>query len=141
MSVNLTLEARLSTFVLLHRPYISPRPFSGPILHLVCQIPIMYVKSPYLDVPQMPERNVHHLFFHRPGQAEWKDYTLYIDVETGKRQTFRQFLDRVQLGMTALGASVGQGGLGLGTWKDGEMIGIIDQNSMVHCSKSYLSWI
>jgi hypothetical protein len=97
----------------------------------------MHVKSPYPDVPTIPERNVHHLFFHRPDQAEWKDYTLHIDVETGKRQTFREFLDRMQLGMAALGASVTEGGLGLGTWEDNEMIGIVGQNSMVYCSQSY----
>jgi hypothetical protein len=80
----------------------------------------------------MPEMNVHHLFFHRPEQAEWKDYTLQIDGETGKRRTFREFVDRLQLGMTALGAPASDGGLGLGTQKDGEMVGIVSPNSMVY---------
>jgi hypothetical protein len=91
----------------------------------------MYLKSPYPDVPPVPEINVHHLLFHRPDQAEWKDYTLFIDVKTGKRRTFREFVERVQHGMTALGAPVVQGGLGVGTREDGEMIGIMSQNSMV----------
>jgi hypothetical protein len=66
----------------------------------------MYVKSPYPDVPPTPDMNVHHLVFHRPEQAEWKDYTLHIDAETGERRTFREFVNRVQLGMNALGAPV-----------------------------------
>jgi hypothetical protein len=112
------------------------------LFYLLPWIPTMYVKSLYPDVSPMPEQNVHHLFFHRPDQAQWKDYTLLIDPETGTRQTFREFLDRMQLGMTALGASDEDGGLGLGTWKDDEIIGIMSQNSMVCCSRSYLSrWI
>jgi hypothetical protein len=91
----------------------------------------MYLKSLYPDVPTIPDRNVHHLFFHRPDQATWKDFTLHIDAKTGKRRMFREFVHRVQLGMTALGAPVAQGGLGLGTREDNEMIGIISQNSMV----------
>jgi len=91
----------------------------------------MYLKSPYPDVPPPPEMNVHQLFLNRPDQAEWKDYTLFIDPKTEKRQTFRQFVGRMQLGMTALGAPVAEGGLGLGTWESGELIGIMSQNSMV----------
>jgi acyl-CoA synthetase (AMP-forming)/AMP-acid ligase II len=72
-----------------------------------------------------------------PDQAEWKDYTLYIDVKTGKRHTFREFMERVQYGMTALGAPVVQGGLGFGTREDGEMIGIMSQNSVVRKGRQY----
>lgn len=102
----------------------------------------MYLKSPYPDVPPTPEINVHRLCFRRPDQDEWKDYTLQISARTGKRRTFHEFLDRLQLGMTALGAPVAEGGLGLGTQEDGEMVGIMSQNSMVWLSHSYLHrWI
>jgi hypothetical protein len=93
----------------------------------------MYLKSLFPDVPPTPQMNVHHLFFNRPDQAEWKDFTLQIDGETGKRRTFRQFVDRLKLGMTALGAPVAEGGLGLGT-QNGEMVGIISPNSLVRHS-------
>jgi hypothetical protein len=91
----------------------------------------MYLRSPYPDVPLTTETNVQHLFFHRPDQAEWKDYTLHIDAKTGKKRTFHEFLDRVRCGMAALGAPQAEGGLGFGTWEVGEMIGIMSQNSMV----------
>jgi hypothetical protein len=75
--------------------------------------------------------NIHNLFFHRPEQADWKDYTVQIDAKTGKRRSFYEFLDRMKLTMTALGTPVEEGGLGFGTQKDGEMIGILSPNSMV----------
>jgi hypothetical protein len=96
----------------------------------------MYLRSLYPDVPLMPEMNVQHLFLHRPDQATWKDYTLLIDAKTDKKRTFREFVDRVQYGMTALGAPRAEGGLELGTWEVGEMIGIMSQNSMVMRSLS-----
>ena len=91
----------------------------------------MYLKSPYGDVPPSPDVNIHNFFFHRPDQAGWKDYTLLINAKTGKRRTFREFLNRMKLGMMALGAPVAEGGLGLGTREEGEMIGIMSHNSMV----------
>ena len=91
----------------------------------------MHLKSPYPDVPPIPEVNAHNLFFHRPDQAEWKDFTLHVDAKTGKRRTFREFVRRVQLGMTVLGTPAAEGGLGFGTREDNEMIGIISHNCMV----------
>ena len=88
----------------------------------------MYLKSPFPDVPSTPDMNVYQLCFSRPDQADWKDYTLQISAETGERRTYHEFLDRLQLGMTALGTPVAEGGLGLG---NGEMIGIMSPNSMV----------
>ena len=89
----------------------------------------MYLKSPYPDVPPMPDMNVHQLCFSRPEQADWKDYTLHISAKTGRRRTYQEFLDRLQLGMTALGAPVAEGGLGL--IGNGEMVGIMSPNSLV----------
>jgi hypothetical protein len=99
----------------------------------------MYLKSPYPDVPPTPEMNVHHLFFSRPDQAEWKDYTLQIDGETGKQRTFREFVDRLQLGLAVLGAPEAEGGLGLDT-QNGEIVGIMSPNSMV-CRCSGIIWV
>ncbi|KAF5377817.1 hypothetical protein D9615_006732 [Tricholomella constricta] len=88
----------------------------------------MYLKSPYPDVPAYPAFNAHHIFFGRPDQAEWPDYTLQIDAKTGKKRTFRQFVDRVRVGATALGAPISEGGLGLSGEK--EIVGIMSENSM-----------
>ncbi|KAG6864934.1 hypothetical protein C0991_006285 [Blastosporella zonata] len=88
----------------------------------------MYLKSPFPDVPPPREINAHHIFFNRPEQAAWPDYTLHIDAKTGKKRTFRQFKERVQLGATALGAPISAGGLGIRA-DDGEIIGIMSHNS------------
>ncbi|KAG5652306.1 hypothetical protein H0H81_005456 [Sphagnurus paluster] len=89
----------------------------------------MYLKSPYPDPPPFPEFNAHNVFFGRPDQAAWPDYTLYIDAKSGKKITYRQFVERVRLGATALGAPIAEGGLGL-RGEDGEIVGIMGQNSM-----------
>jgi len=73
----------------------------------------MLLKSPYPDPPPTPGVNVHHFVFHRPEQADWKDYTLYIDAKTSRKTTFCEFVSLVQLGATALGAPVDDGCLGL----------------------------
>ncbi|KAF8887153.1 hypothetical protein BD779DRAFT_1672909 [Infundibulicybe gibba] len=90
----------------------------------------MHIKSPYPDVPPLPEMNAHHFFFNRPDQAEWPDYTIHIDPVTGFKRTYREFLERVYDGATALGAPVSAGGLGLRGGDGGEMIGIMSENAM-----------
>lgn len=91
----------------------------------------MYIKSPYPDTPPTPDLNAHHIFFNRPDQAEWpSDFTLHIDVKSGKKRTYREFVQRVRHGTTALGAPVSEGGLGL-KGDDGEIVGIMSDNSMV----------
>lgn len=90
----------------------------------------MYLKSPYPDPPALPEVNSHYLFFKRPDQAQWPDYTLHIDATTGERRKYREFVKRVEDLATALGAPVSQGGLGLSA-EDGEIIGIVSENCMV----------
>ncbi|RDB14659.1 putative 4-coumarate--CoA ligase 1 [Hypsizygus marmoreus] len=89
----------------------------------------MYLKSPYPEVPKSPEVNAHHIFFGRPDQAQWPDYTLHIDAKTGEKRTYSEFVERVRRGATALGASSSDGGLGL-RGDDGEIVGIMGQNSM-----------
>ncbi|KAG6836000.1 hypothetical protein H0H93_012364 [Arthromyces matolae] len=88
----------------------------------------MYLKSMWADVPTYPEMNAHHIFFNRPEQAEWPDFTLHIDAKTGKKRTFRELKERVQFGATALGAPVADGGLGLRA-ENGEIVGIMSHNS------------
>ncbi|KAG2123812.1 hypothetical protein DEU56DRAFT_983721 [Suillus clintonianus] len=87
----------------------------------------MYHKSLFPDLPKVPESNVHHLLFNRPDQREWPDYTLFVNVATGQRRSFREFIERVRDGATALGADVTQGGLGLRP-ENGDVIGILSEN-------------
>ena len=89
----------------------------------------MYIKSPYPDITDFPEANVHYAFFSRPDQAQWpEDFTLHIDARSGKKRTYKEFLQRVRLGATALGVPLSEGGLGL-RGEDGERVGIMGQNS------------
>lgn len=90
----------------------------------------MLLTSPYPDPPPFPEVNAYHLFLNRPDQAAWDDHTLHIDVVTGERRSFREYVKRVNDATTALGAPVLQGGLGL-HGQEGEIVGIISDNSMV----------
>ncbi|KAG1735173.1 hypothetical protein EDB19DRAFT_1910741 [Suillus lakei] len=84
----------------------------------------MYHKSLFPDLPKFPESNVHHLIFNRPDQQEWPDYTLFVNVATGQRHSFGEFLEHVCDGATALGADMTQGGLGLRP-ENGELVGIL----------------
>jgi acyl-CoA synthetase (AMP-forming)/AMP-acid ligase II len=96
----------------------------------------MYFKSLFPDPPKVLESNVHHLFFDRPEQKDWPDYTLFVDVATGQRRSFREFVERVRDGATALGTDVAQGGLGLCPG-NGEVVGILSEDCLVrripHC--------
>ncbi|KAG2147414.1 uncharacterized protein EDB93DRAFT_1250560 [Suillus bovinus] len=87
----------------------------------------MYHKSLFPDLPKVPESNVHHLLLNRPDQREWSDYTLFVNVATGQRRSFREFVERVRDGATALGADVTQGGLGLCP-ENGDLVGILSEN-------------
>lgn len=90
----------------------------------------MYLKSPFPEPPPLPEANVHHIFFKRPDQDEWPDYTVHIDVETDERIMYSEFTSRIQDLATGLGAPLHQGGMGLRA-EDGEIVGIIAENSSV----------
>jgi hypothetical protein len=89
----------------------------------------MYLKSMYPDVPNLPVQNVHNLFFHRPDQKDWGNYTLHIDAATGRKRSYHEFYGRVIDGATALESPISANGLGLKG--DGEIVGILGQNSMV----------
>lgn len=90
----------------------------------------MYIKSPYPDPPPLPDVNAHYLFFKRPDQAEWDDYTLHVDPQTGRKRTYRQFFARIQDLATIMGAPIAQGGLGMRA-EDGEIVGIMSENCSV----------
>ncbi|KAG2125809.1 hypothetical protein DEU56DRAFT_974020 [Suillus clintonianus] len=81
----------------------------------------MYYKSLFPDLPKIPESNVHHFLLGRPEQRNWPDYTLFVNVATGQRVSFREFVERVRDGATALG------GLGLCP-ENGELVGILSEN-------------
>ncbi|KAF8157900.1 hypothetical protein B0H34DRAFT_706636 [Crassisporium funariophilum] len=88
----------------------------------------MYLKSPYPDPPPLPEVNAHYIFFKRPDQAEWPDFTCHIDAQTGERLMYRDYTERIQDFATGLGAPVSEGGLGLRA-EDGEIVGVMSENS------------
>lgn len=90
----------------------------------------MYLKSPYPDPPPLPDVNCEYIFFKRPDQAEWPNFTAHIDPETDERIMWRDFLARVEDLATGLGTSVSEGGLGLRR-EDGHVIGILGENSSV----------
>lgn len=86
--------------------------------------------SPYPELPPIPDANVEHTLFGRVDQAQWPDYTIYIDAHTDRRVSFRQFHGRVLAGATALTADVAHGGLGI-LPNNNEMVAIISENCTV----------
>jgi hypothetical protein len=89
----------------------------------------MLLKSPYPDLPELPEANAYYTFFKRPDQAQWPDFTLHIDVKTGQRRRYSEFLKRIEDLATSLATPVSQGGLELEP--EGELVGILSENCMV----------
>ena len=90
----------------------------------------MYITSPYPDVPPLPNVNAHNFFFKRPAQTDWPNYNVHIDVETGERIMYHDFLERIRDLATGLGTPMSQGGLGIRA-EDKEMVGIMGENSSV----------
>ncbi|KAG9227612.1 hypothetical protein CCMSSC00406_0000742 [Pleurotus cornucopiae] len=93
----------------------------------------MYIKSLYPQPAPIEDLNFHHSLFGRPDQKDWPDYTLFIDASNGHRRTHREFVTDIYDGATALGASFETGCLGL-RGDDGEMVGIMSDNSMEYVS-------
>ena len=90
----------------------------------------MYLKSHYPDVPPQPNINAHYFFFNRPEQADWPNFTVHVDVQTGEEVMYDDFLERIRDLATGLGAPLSKGGLGIRA-EDKEMIGIMGENSSV----------
>ncbi|KAJ7342708.1 hypothetical protein DFH08DRAFT_1010977 [Mycena albidolilacea] len=90
----------------------------------------MYIQSPYPALPRLPEVNVHNVMFGRENQAGWwPDYTIHIEAKTGRERTYKELMNAIAVGATALGASVSAGGLGLNGDGD-EIIGMLGDNSL-----------
>ncbi|KAG1882795.1 hypothetical protein F4604DRAFT_1678288 [Suillus subluteus] len=89
----------------------------------------MYYRSLFPNLPEVAQSNVHNLVLNRPDQREWPDYTLFVNVATGQQRSFKQFVERVRDGATALGVDVAQGGLGLRP-ENGELVGILSDNCL-----------
>ncbi|KAF8349615.1 hypothetical protein F5887DRAFT_878405 [Amanita rubescens] len=89
----------------------------------------MHIKSIHTEVPPLTVTNAYYTLLRRPDQAEWPDFTIHIDANTGKTRTFREYSERVQYAATVLGAPVSQGGLGLSA-ENGDIIGIMSYNCM-----------
>ncbi|KAH9949803.1 hypothetical protein B0H21DRAFT_726036 [Amylocystis lapponica] len=85
----------------------------------------MYVQA-NATIPPLPPLNVHDFLFRRPDVQNTPDYLLYVDGVTGHKQTYRQFLQHVYDGATALCAPFSEGGLEL--QREGEMVGILSHN-------------
>ena len=99
----------------------------------------MYLKSPYSDVPPQQNVNADNLFFNRPSQVYWPNFTIHImiDVETGEEITYDEILVRIRDLATGLGTSMDQGGSDTRS-EDKDMIGIMGENSSVSLKALFL---
>ncbi|KAF7364684.1 hypothetical protein MVEN_00338000 [Mycena venus] len=87
------------------------------------------INPPTPLLPPLPETNVYNVMFGRPGQAESPDYTIHIEERTGRKRTFKELINDIGVGATALGAKVSDGGLGL-NGNSNEIIGLLGDNSL-----------
>ncbi|KAG6336875.1 hypothetical protein ID866_2201 [Astraeus odoratus] len=77
----------------------------------------------------MPEQNIHHFLLDREDQKSWSDFIFQVDVISGQQRLFREFLERVRDGATALGTDPEHGGLGIRREND-ELVGILSENCL-----------
>ncbi|KAI6006469.1 hypothetical protein EDC04DRAFT_2782273 [Pisolithus marmoratus] len=89
----------------------------------------MYHKSLFPPLPRIPEQNVHHFLLDRQDQKSWPDFTFQVDVLTRQRRSFKEFIERVRDGATALGTDTEHGGLGILREND-EIVGILSENCL-----------
>lgn len=89
----------------------------------------MIYESYYPDPPPIPDQNAILHYIYREDQKQWKDYTLFIEANTGARISFFDFRKRVEDGITALGGQKEHGGLGLNGGTD--IVGIVSENNIV----------
>ncbi|KAK2459377.1 hypothetical protein APHAL10511_008596 [Amanita phalloides] len=87
----------------------------------------MHVKSSYPDLPPCLDTNAYSILLQRQDQAQWPNFTLILDPQTGEKCSFRNFNTRVQYAATALATSGYQGGLGLSP-ENADLIGIMSEN-------------
>lgn len=87
----------------------------------------MPFKSPFPEVPPLPDQNVHDLLFNSVRLPE-KDYVLHVDGLTGEKRTRSEFVERVRVGASALCQPQPEGP---GVGGEGEIVGILSHNSLV----------
>lgn len=87
----------------------------------------MVFKSPFPDVPPLPDQNIHNFIFDK-DRIPAEDYVVHIDALTGEKRTRDEFLDRVRLAATAL-CQPRPEGPGIDGGRD--IVGILSHNSLV----------
>lgn len=94
--------------------------------------PGMVFKSPFPNVPPLPDQNIHDFIFNK-DRIPAKDYIVHIDALTGEKRTRDEFLDRVGVAATALCQPRPEGPA-----MDGgrDIVGILSHNSLVSPSCS-----
>ena len=87
----------------------------------------MVFKSPFPDVPPLPDQNIHDFIFAKE-RIPAQDYVVHIDALTGEKRTRDEFLERVRIAATALCQPQPAGpGIDVGR----EIVGILSHNSLV----------
>lgn len=94
---------------------------------------MVYLKSLFPPIPELPPLNIHTLLFERPpGNAIPKDFVIHIDGLTGETRTYGEYVERIRDCATALSAPVSQGGLDIRhDGPDKEIIAIFSPNCLV----------
>ncbi|KAF9483593.1 acetyl-CoA synthetase-like protein [Pholiota conissans] len=88
----------------------------------------MHLKSPYPEPTPLGNVNAHYIFFKRPDQVEWPNYTVHIDPTNATRVMYRDYVRNIEDLSTGLAAPVSEGGMGLEAWEEG-IVGIMGENS------------
>ena len=91
----------------------------------------MYLKSLFPVPPPVHDVNIHHVFFNRPDQSQWPEVIIHIDIDTGRKRTFKELKERVNDAYAAFGSPLQDGGMGFGGEGTTEMIGILSENCSV----------
>lgn len=96
-------------------------------------MPGRIITSPYPPLPHQKPQNHHSLIFdNAPAKDISPDHILHINGLTGEQRTYREFVERVRDGTTALAADPAVGGLGIRTRRTPpEIIGIMSPNCLV----------
>lgn len=92
----------------------------------------MHLQSLFPPVRNVSSTNYHHVVFPEglsEGQIDADNYTIHIDVITGRRRSVREFTRDVYDAITALGMGKSNGGLKLESQK--HRVGILSDNCMV----------
>ena len=89
-----------------------------------------FVKSLRSPNPAGPFINYYDFLFRRPELRSWPDYTLFVDVTTGRRRRFRETLAHIEDCATALTLAADEGGLDMEPGSN-NVVGILSENCLV----------